>query len=267
MSRRNIQNYDEQRLSSDINQEQLFSSADLQNILMALLTPDGAYPASATPSGGILGGFQVTPGTGLVAIVNVLSATTSNSGLVPAIGFQFDPTNLVGASNADASTPSIPGAGINPSDSPFRIFFLNANASLALTAADPTNPRIDLIEIQWNQTVSNKTTRNILTSPGVLPWVPTSVYKEQEPDCTIVVKTGTPAGSPVAPSVDANFMPLATVYVAANATGLIQANITDKRPLVSLPIRNGNQIIATDGTVHTLSVIQTAPGIYTLKID
>ena len=261
MGRRNIQNYLEERLSSDINQEQLFSSADLQNILMALFTPDGVYPSPATPSNGILGGFQVTPGTGLVAVVNVLAAATAASGLVPAIGFQYDPTNIAGASNADASTPATPGAGIDLTDSPFRLFFLNENQSLALAAADPTNPRVDLIEAQWNQTASNKTTRQIWTPTSSTTgyWTPTSVYKQQEPDVTLRVKTGTPSGIPVTPAVDANFIAIASIAVAANATSLNQGDITDKRPLIGIS-RMGSSFLMTDANGKNRTVtIQVDP--------
>jgi hypothetical protein len=264
-----IYNYLEQFLSTDADNQQLYAEADLQNIIMALLTPDGIYPSPATPSNGILGGFQATPGTGLVVSVNPLAAATSASGVVPGIGFQFDPTNLAGASNADASTPGTPGNGIALTDSPFRLFFLNSVASLPLAAADPTNPRIDLIEAQWNQTVSNKTTRNIWTqnTPTSGQWTPTAIYKNQEPDVTLKVKTGTPGASPVAPTVDANFIPIALVAVAANATSLVQGNITDQRPLISLAIRNNNVMIADDGTVHTISLTQVSPGTYSWVIN
>ncbi len=268
MGRRNIQNYLEERLSSDINQEQLFSSADLQNILMALFTGDGVYPAPQTPVSGFISGFQVTPGSGLIVNVNPTLAATAASGLVPGIGFFFDPANSVGVSNSDASTPSVPGAGIDLTDSPFRIMFLNSVVSLALSAADLTNPRYDLVQCKWNQTVSNKTTRQIWTPTSSTTgyWTPTSVYKQQEPDCTLSVKTGTPGVSPVVPTPDANNLTVCSVYVAANATSLTQSNINDLRNLIGINLRNNTQMTASDGTVHSIQLVLVSPGVYQWKI-
>jgi hypothetical protein len=46
--------------------------------------------------------------------------------------------------------------------------------------------------------------------------------------------TGTPASSPVAPAAPANSITLAYVAVAANATSIVNANITDQRPYADL---------------------------------
>jgi hypothetical protein len=58
------------------------------------------------------------------------------------------------------------------------------------------------------------------------------------------VVAGTPAGSPVAPATPANSISLATVAVAAGATALTTANITDTRVLVTTNIPEVGDISA-----------------------
>lgn len=74
-----------------------------------------------------------------------------------------------------------------------------ASSAVTLATADATNPRIDLITMKIS-------------------------------DRTIDKVTGTAAASPVVPSVPTGYIPLARVAVAANATGIANAAITDLRP-------------------------------------
>lgn len=84
----------------------------------------------------------------------------------------------------------------------------DAPLTLTLLAADPANPRIDTIVLRRN------------VDPAVRA-------------ATIERKTGTPAVSPAAPALqqDATIWeePLANVAVAAGATSIVNANITDRR--------------------------------------
>jgi hypothetical protein len=73
------------------------------------------------------------------------------------------------------------------------------NAVVTLTAADATNGRLDLVVAD--------------TTSGVVTAV-----------------AGTPAATPVLPSTPAGKVALARVTVAANATGIANAAITDIRP-------------------------------------
>lgn len=76
-----------------------------------------------------------------------------------------------------------------------------------ITAADPTNPRID---------------RVCLT-------VADSAYTGSTNTVTVNVVAGTPAGSPTAPATPVNSISLATVAVGAGVTTILTANITDTR--------------------------------------
>lgn len=89
----------------------------------------------------------------------------------------------------------------------------DATVNLAITAADATNPRRDFIIAQ----------------------VRDAYYSGSSKDARITVVTGTPAASPSDPSLSSfpNALVLARVAVAANATSVTTANITDLRPRAS----------------------------------
>lgn len=85
----------------------------------------------------------------------------------------------------------------------------DAVVTLSLSAANVTSPRIDRIVLRKDTTSAVRA-------------------------CSVVVKTGTPAASPVAPALTntdgIEEMSLAQIRVNANATTITTANITDERP-------------------------------------
>lgn len=83
----------------------------------------------------------------------------------------------------------------------------DATVNLAISASSPTNPRKDLVvakvqDAEWSGATNS--------------W-------------SLAVVTGTPAASPAEPAIPANAIVLALVDVAANATTVTNANITDRR--------------------------------------
>ena len=100
--------------------------------------------------------------------------------------------------------------------------FNDATTVATITAADLTNPRIDLICV---------TVRD-------------AFYSGANNDVIINVVAGTPAGSPVAPATPDNSIVLATVAVAANASTIVTADITDARVLVTTNIAEVGDISA-----------------------
>jgi hypothetical protein len=86
-------------------------------------------------------------------------------------------------------------------------FFNDGTVNLAVAAADPTNPRRDLVIAQ----------------------VRDSNYSGGVNDARLTVVTGTPAASPSDPTPPANALVLARIAVAAGATSVVTANITDLR--------------------------------------
>lgn len=110
------------------------------------------------------------------------------------------------------------GLGDATLDSAYRRIHLeSASADVTLAAADPTNDRIDTISVGWAQGTSQTESRNIRPSAGAA-FVPTNTATMQGPSITVTVTTGTPAGSPSAPSTPANHVKLGQVLVPAAAT-------------------------------------------------
>jgi ubiquitin-protein ligase len=70
----------------------------------------------------------------------------------------------------------------------------------------------------------------------VVARVQDSAYSGAVNSFTLEVVAGTPSGSPAVPTVPNNSMVLAHIAVAANATQIVNANITDKRPYIGMGI-------------------------------
>lgn len=81
----------------------------------------------------------------------------------------------------------------------------DAPVTLTIATSSPTNPRIDAVYIGVQDAFYSGSTNTALLG----------------------VVSGTPAVSPVAPSVPANSLLIATVAVAANATSIVNANIAN----------------------------------------
>jgi hypothetical protein len=126
------------------------------------------------------------------------------------------------------------------------VAYNDAQTTLTVTTADPTNPRIDRVVV---------TVRD-------------AYYTGAFNDVIFQVLAGTPAGSPTAPAVPANSISLATIAVGAGVTSILTANITDTRVAVtsnlaisSLPSQagNGGKYLTTDGSTASWATITTDP--------
>lgn len=106
----------------------------------------------------------------------------------------------------------------------------DATVNLAISASSPTNPRKDLVvakvqDAEWSGATNS--------------W-------------SLAVVTGTPAASPAEPAVPANAVVLALVDVAANATSITNANITDRR----------RRAVTLGGIVVCTSTTRPTTGLY-----
>ena len=104
------------------------------------------------------------------------------------------------------------------------VTYNDASVVLSLNTANPTNPRIDLVCATVNDAYYTGSLNNVV----------------------IQVVAGTPAGSPVAPTLPDNSISLATVAVGAGATAITNANITDTRVLVTTNIPESGDISAVN---------------------
>lgn len=110
------------------------------------------------------------------------------------------------------------------------IFGLMQSQSLTIGAADPTYGRIDLVVANVQDLGSNASASYVQ------------------------VLTGTPAASPVAPTVPANSITLASVSVASAATSITASVITDERLYVVAP--GGILPIANEGAAPAVAASQ-----------
>jgi hypothetical protein len=136
--------------------------------------------------------------------------------------------------------------GTTTTDMGVYTFYNDALNTLTITTADPTNPRIDL----------------------VCATVRDAFYSGAFNDVIFQVIAGTPAGSPVAPTLPDNSISLATVAVGAAVTQINAGNITDTRVAVTsnlaisaLPSQAGNngKYLTTNGSTASWATITTDP--------
>jgi len=107
------------------------------------------------------------------------------------------------------------------------VAYNDAPTVVAITTANPTNPRIDL----------------------VCATVQDAFYTGAQNNVVFQVVVGTPASSPVVPALPANSIALAEVDVAAGALSITSGDITDLRVLVTTNIPETGDISAvTAGT-------------------
>ena len=108
------------------------------------------------------------------------------------------------------------------------VAYNDAETVVAITTANPSNPRIDLL----------------------CATVQDAYYTGAQNNVVFQVVAGTPASSPVVPSLPANSIALAEIAVAAGALSINNGNITDRRVLVTTNIpetRDISEVIAGTG--------------------
>ena len=122
-----------------------------------------------------------------------------------------------------------------------------------ITTAHPTLPRIDLVCL---------TVTDAAYIGGTINQVAVNVI------------AGTPNASPVAPSTPTNSIAICTVAVAANATSIVNANITDLRTRCSIVgqfnprvVSSSQNVVAFDALYVNTSAPVTLTGPATASLD
>jgi len=110
-------------------------------------------------------------------------------------------------------------------------FYNDAATQVSVTTADTTNPRIDRVVVTVNDSYYSGATNNV----------------------TFTIVAGTAAPSPAAPATPTNSISLATIAVAANATSIVNANITDTRVSITTNLPVGDLTEITSGTGITVT--------------
>lgn len=186
---------------------------------MALITPpswlqNGSYPAESDR----LTTQALYNTTGVIGTTSM--AVTQNSPVGMSVRVASGWAAIVGTTQANMGT---------------YVAYNDATTVLTISAANPTNPRID----------------------RVVATVRDAYYSGSDNDVIFQVIAGTPAASPSAPATPANSISLATIAVAANATQIVTANITDTRvsTTTGLLSKYVGQVVSTTvaGTITTNS--------------
>lgn len=118
--------------------------------------------------------------------------------------------------------------------------------NLTIGASDPTNARIDLVVMR----------------------VYDAAYSGSTNKATLEIVPGTPAATPVAPTVPDNSLELAEVLVSAGVTSILDAKITDKRVRAQFGLRRMTADDPADvGLVVKLAPAATGDGFQIVKSD
>lgn len=209
---------------------------------MPIITPPfvqqgGSHPAATfrhalagllgAPFGSFAGGITPTTGAGAHGIVGAGLAVTQNG----------TPNMSVNVAGGHAFV-----RGTEAATQGSYATYNDAVTNLVIAAADPTNPRRDLVVIR----------------------VRDAFYSGAATDAALVVVTGTPAASPADPTPPANSLVLARVAVAAAATSIVNANITS---VTTRAAALGGEIICTAATRPTGAALYEGLRIYELDTN
>ena len=148
-------------------------------------------------------------------------ALWATTGIIKSTSLAVTPNSPVGMSVIIASGWAAI-VGTTQSNMGTYVAYNDAATVVAITTANPTNPRIDL----------------------VCATVQDAYYTGAQNNVIFQVVVGTPAGSPVAPALPANSIALAEVDVAAGALSITSGDITDLRTLVTTNIPESGDISA-----------------------
>ena len=159
-----------------------------------------------------------------------MQAIFATTGIIGSSSLSVGPDSPVGMSVVVASGWAAI-VGTTQSNMGVYTVYNDANTTLTVTTADPTNPRID----------------------RVVATVQDAFYSGSFNDVIFQVVAGTPAGSPSAPATPANSISLATVLVGAAVTQINSGNITDTRTDVTTNLPVGDITSVTAGTAISVA--------------
>lgn len=190
---------------------------------MALRTPpswlqNGSYPAESDR----LTTQALYKTTGIIGTTSM--AVTANSPVGMSVRIASGWAAIVGTTQSNMGT---------------YVAYNDATEVVSITAANPTNPRID----------------------RVVATVRDAYYSGSSNDVIFQVIAGTPAVSPVAPATPANSISLATIAVAAGATQINSGNITDTRVSTTSNLVTG-KILQVVNSIQAAGIIYTTSTTY-----
>lgn len=225
---REVINALERPLSSDVNEVGSYADLALREFIMNL---------TAERNGAVDDSRKIVPTVGGAVFLGAGFKTRALGS--PAMQVQLDPG--LGFYNDNTPTSSVSNVSGVDDLSVIKPLALTASEIIAVPAADPVNPRIDIIEVKIDRRMTDSSLRDVLNvstgqfQPGAVN--KTLSYNQNGRSTvggvgSINYKVGTPAATPVAPAVDAGYVKIAEVDVFANASAINTVNIRDFRFMV-----------------------------------
>lgn len=184
----------EQILSSDLNRMGTLTAKAVQDALLAM---GGSIDALVAPQDVVRRGLNATVGVGLSVDISAGEA------------MRFD-----GPSAGDATG--------------YHLGRIDNLTNLPIAAADPGQPRLDLVYATFSLDAEDSGNRNII-DPVTRIVSSVSVDKSSRPRLTLGVVTGTPAANPSKPALPASAIALWYVYVPAAAVAVVDDHLIDAR--------------------------------------
>ncbi len=224
----------ERPVSTDINAAQSLLDRTLRHTLEQLFIPRVSIAderPAALPISGFFGNGGKVREKSPVAMEVLLSA---------GVGFQADagdvPTAIGGIPSVDDLSRYKP------------LLLLSDVTITGIPNGDPVNPRIDIVELDFNRRLTDPTSRDVLnTTTGVFD--PTTVNKTLAWDLSVAdvgivatptnnttpigYKTGQPSATPATPPTSPGYVKIAEIAVGATVTVLNQVDIKDLRQLLA----------------------------------
>jgi hypothetical protein len=194
------------------------------------------------------------------------------------IGFQQDPSVV-----PPTVVPGLTATGVTDL-SIYKPINLSSLLTATVPPADPAFPRIDRIEVRFNRSTLDATSRSIFDIiqkkflPGTVQktfsWdlLPTGVANITTPTAStnpVSYVAGTPAAMPVAPPPTPGYVTIALINVPALVAVINPSNIVDARPVVAPGDKfrvMGRVSVPTGGGVATLSGVDAPPGFFVATI-
>lgn len=264
---RNVINTRERPLSSDINQAQSEIDYSIREVLdrLCLSRVSVLDDRSTAPFTGFIGeALRVRPLSPLGLQVQLSSG----------LGFFYD----AAAATAIGGVPNVDDL------SRFKPLPLNSVVPIAVPAPDPTNPRIDIVEVRPNRRLLDTASRDVLnTATGQFD--PTSIFKTLGWDLessvgTVVTpansataigyKAGTPAAVPTAPPTSPGYVKIAEILVGAGVTTIDYNVIKDLRrllyPLNGVQVRVRVSQPTSVALAPTISDVVAPPGVIVVAL-
>ncbi len=134
-------------------------------------------------------------------------------------------------------------------DSKYRMIRALGSNNLAITAADATHNRIDVVWVKPAFTVIETASRYIKTG-GTGPITLTSVDKGKLADSQFGITDGTPSASPAVPSLPSGAIALAHILVTA-VTGIGVSGVSDARTILTFAVSNAGHTFLTGADLQS----------------